>query len=130
MALHSRTLPGLRFRLFGAIVLAIAAMIAGVACVANGTAAGDSTGAPGQVKFVIQEQHRANMLFATAVSLELLGGALLSPFLPTHDSEHSFIRLILGTVLGATLLVLVSIAVLMVLVAVTSHHRISTHGIH
>ncbi len=130
LGLFSRTSPGLRLRLFGAIVLAIAAMIAGTACVASGTAAGDSIGVPGQERVVIQEQSRADLLFATAVSLELIGGVLLSPFLPTYDSEHSIIRLILGTVLGAILLVLLSIAVLMVLVAVTSRHRMATHGIH
>jgi hypothetical protein len=118
------------WRLFGALVLGIAAVVAAGAWIGNGTAAGDSIGVPGQEKFVIQEQHRAAMFFLLAVSLELVGGMLISPILPTHDSEPSFARLALGSVLGAVLLVLVTALVLMAFVEVTSLHRMDRHGFH
>jgi hypothetical protein len=91
-------------------------------------AAGDSIGVPGQERFALREQHRAAMFFLLAVSLELLGGMLLAPFLPTHDSEPSFARVALGSVLGAILIVLVTALVLMAIVEVASLLRMARHG--
>jgi hypothetical protein len=111
-------------------VLAVAAIIVGGAWVGNATVAGDSIGVPGLEKFVVQEQHRATMFLLLTISLELIGGMVLSPLLSTHDSEPSLTRFILGSVLGAILIVLVSAIVLMALAEVSSLHRMAKHGIY
>jgi hypothetical protein len=127
---RARTISHPGWRLFGALVLAVAAVVAGGAWVGNATAAGDSIGVPGLEKYVVQNQHRAALFLLLTISLELLGGMLLAPLLPTHVSEPSVIRFILGSVLGAILIVLVSAIVLTAFAEISSLHRMARHGIH